>query len=279
MPDLFPYRYRQLTIDLTSTLTDFEYPVQGERIYYEGPSDGPELTIRLQARNNDGIRLRPQGEIIGPFTRLYISGASSVLVPRLIVSSPKEIAVLGRDVNVGNINTLQTIVNPVTVSSITNPVTVASITAAVAAKDFRLDRAQAGALYQRGGFKAASVGNYSYHQIFNPAASGKTVVVLGVEVGCTSGTECQLMQYNTELGTDVGTLYNLLSGGSASSAHYRNTHDGSTIGTNGLNYFYLAANDVKFFDRFDVLGEGEGLLFAPGSSNIRTLFSALIWEF
>jgi hypothetical protein len=203
----------------------------------------------------------------------------SVDIPRLIVSSPAGIVFEGRDVNVGNIDTLQTIVDPVTVASITNPITVASITAAIAAKDFRLDRAQNSAIYERGGFKAASVGNYSYHQIFNPSGSGKTVVVLEITVGLASGSECMLFQYNTELGTDTGTLYNVNSGGAASSAHLRNTHDGSSIGTNQLSYFYLAANDLKTMQRFDVLGEGEGLLFAPGSTNIRSLFAARIWEF
>lgn len=277
MPDIFNYRYRLLDIDLSAVLTDFVYPIQGERIYYEGPSDGPELTVKLQAAQNDGIRLRPQGEIVGPFTRLYVSGPVSGLVPRLIVSSPKEISLTSRDVNVGTINTLSTITNPVPVGNVASLTT---ITNPVISKQFLLDRAQAGTIFERVALVAAVAATYGHVQVWNPVASGKTVVVSQAHIVEDTGSRVfELMQYNTALTTLVGTFFNVANGGSNSTAELRSQTNGAALGTNMLRKFSTPGIGTIMDDRFDVLSPGEGLLIRPTVQNIGLNIAYRIWEF
>lgn len=277
MPDLFRYRYRVLAIDLTSGQTDLEFQVEGQRIYYNGPSDGPELSIRLQERNADQITLRPQGEIVAPFTRIWVTGSASALTPQLIISAPASILVQSRDVNVGTINTLTSITDPVTVQG--SLTTLGTITNPVITKSLDLDRALNARLYERGGSVANVAAVYNHHQIFNPVASGRTVVVRGIEFAQSAAGDFAIYQYNTALATLVGNLYPLDSGATAGVAQLRTSQPGATVGTNLLTRSSAPANTRNYFERFDVLGEGEGLLIVTLQVNLTTYYGFRVYEF
>jgi|CXWL01.1.fsa_nt_gi hypothetical protein len=108
MPELYKYSYRVLSLDLTPGLTDFELPIDAEKIVYASPTDGPEITIRLQSKSNDGIPLRPQGEIVAPFQRVYITAAAVAKTIKLLIGSPFTIQLTGRDISVSGIITAKT---------------------------------------------------------------------------------------------------------------------------------------------------------------------------
>lgn len=106
MPELFKYSYRVFKLDLTPGLTDFEIALDARKVVYASPTDGPELSVKLQAKSNDGIPLRPQGELVAPFQRLYISSAAIARTVFLLIGSPEDIQLTGRDVSIsGSIGT------------------------------------------------------------------------------------------------------------------------------------------------------------------------------
>jgi hypothetical protein len=108
MPELFKYSYRVMPMNLSSGLTNFEIPIDGEKIVYASPTDGPEITIRLQQQSNDAIPLRPQGELVASFQRIYITSSAVAKTIYLLIGSPKDIQLTGRDVSVSGILTART---------------------------------------------------------------------------------------------------------------------------------------------------------------------------
>jgi|CXWL01.1.fsa_nt_gi hypothetical protein len=260
MPELFSYSYRLLNLNQAGTLTNFEYPIEGQKLIYMAPTDGPQLSIKLQAKSNDGIPLRPQGQIVAPFQRLYISGVIGAAFPVLIVASPASLSIESRDVNVNAIATLSTITNP------------------VIAKDFVLDRALAGQIFERGDIRTAGAGTRQHFQIKNPVASGKTVVVLASSL--VGGADIRYVtQYNTDLTTLVGTLYNVQSGGAASVAQFR-TQANATILGNVLSCWRAnVLSTPPLMPRVDVLDPGEGVVFVGDLELVQETFWARVYEF
>lgn len=268
MPQLFNYSYRVAPLNLLAGLTDFEIAIDARKIIYTSPNDGPELSVRLQSKSNDQIKLRPQGIIIAPFNRLYISGPVSVLTPQLIIASPADVSIESRDVNVSNISTLSTITNP------------------VISKSFELDRAVAGQIFERAAFLGANVSNTTLFQIMNPSGSGKTVIVLGLRYQDGSSpamtNRVRIAQSNTPLATLVGTLYNVNSGGAASVAQIRSEQPAAYPAANALEEWAPAVaqdNTDILRPRFDVLDQGEGLLIGYITTNVNAIVSARIYEF
>lgn len=151
MPELYKYSYRVLTLDLTAGLTDFELPIDAEKIVYASPVTGPELSIRLQAKSNDQIPLRPQGEIIAPFQRLYISASATPQTIKLLIGSPADIQLTGRDVTISGF---------------------------VAVRSMIENAMNTGQLFGGGLYLAPLAANFNKIEIRNPAGSNKTVFIL-----------------------------------------------------------------------------------------------------
>ena len=179
MPEQFKYAYRVQALNLVAGLTDFELPLQGEKIVYASPTNGPEITVRLQALSNDGIPLRPQGEIVAPFTRLYISAEAVAKTVYLLVAGPKDIQLTGRDVAISGAIQANIAQGPL---SYLNGL---------------------GQLYERGHYQTVASGGY-YMQLKNPSGSGKTIELLFVELDANVSLAVNYGRLNTDLGTLSG---------------------------------------------------------------------------
>lgn len=269
MPELAIYSYRIIKLDLTAGLTDFELVTDGRKITYATPSDGPEVQIRLQLKANDQIPLRPQGTINAPFQRLYVSASAIAKNIYLLVSSP-DVSLESRDVNVNNIATVGTITSLTTLGTITNP---------VIAKPHPLYLAEQSQLFERGvQMPTGGVGIVNSAQVFNPVASGKTVVVLGANYGTFVAATMEIHQHNTALATLVGTFFNTNNGGANSVAELRTVQQATVPGANTLQAWQPIVN-YQELTRFDILGPGEGLVLGGGGGNTALTMNFRIWEF
>lgn len=129
---------------------------------------------------------------------------------------------------------------------------------------------RAGRCFTRGGNVGGGVGQISEVQLFNPVASGITVIVYRVIVSQAAIDGIQCRTHNTALATLVGNGANLLSGGAVSVAEVRTAlpaaADGALVST-----LHIAA--AAPFERIAVwaweLGAGEGILFANATTNIQ----------
>lgn len=198
------YSYRVFKFDLTAGLSDFEVPIHGQRIDYVSPTDGPELSIRLQRKSNDQLPLRPNGSIEAPFTRVYISASAISKTVFLMVGAPSSVKVTGRDV---------------------------SISGTINAKELR-ERSIENAQYFRK-WRSGSGANLHGQQVFNPVASTKTVYVLGAWVSCfTVLNGLMFGVFNTALATQTANLKNQVSGAADSTAQTREeSYAGSKLDT------------------------------------------------
>ena len=203
----FEYSYRVHKFDLTLGLTDFEVPIHAERIDYVSPTNGPELSIRLQRKSNDALPLRPNGSIEAPFTRIYISAPATATTVFLMIGAPSAVRVTGRDV---------------------------SISGSINAKDLR-ERSIENAQYFRK-WRSGSGATLHGQQVFNPSGSTKTVYVLGAWVSCF-GVLNGLMfgVFNTALATPTANLKNQVSGAADSTAQTREeTYAASKLDTGAV---------------------------------------------
>lgn len=218
MPEIFKYSYRVFKFDLAPGLVDHEVAIDAEKIVYVSPTDGPEIQIRLQLQRNDQLPLRPNGEIRAPFQRFYLSSPAVGRTVFLMVGSPGDIQVAGRDVAIsGSINTL------------------------TAWEDHcRNGRAWIGDFSG-----APSAGQLAKLQLFNPVASGKTVLLFDYRcistIAITTGAEWRT--HNAAIGTNVAAnIRPLLLGGAAPSAQLNRLIDATNPGTQFENFEFLAAN-------------------------------------
>jgi hypothetical protein len=218
MPEVFPYSYRVFKFDLAPGLVDIEVAIDAEKIVYVSPTDGPEVQIRLQLQRNDQLPLRPNGEIRAPFQRFYLSSPAVGRTIFLMVGSPGDIQVAGRDVAIsGSINTLS------------------------AWEDHcRNGRAWIGDVSV-----APSAGQRGKIQLFNPVASGKTVLLFDYRLISTVAitTDAEWRTHNAALGTNQTTKRRpFLIGGPAPSAQVNLLADATNLGTQFENFESLAAN-------------------------------------
>src|SRR6267142_1192683 len=100
----------------------------------------------------------------------------------------------------------------------------------VTATDQWLAYIQAGKAFVLGARLAATAANIGHVQLFNPVASGKTVLARRVIVSCSAVDGLDLNVYNTALTTDAGAGINMLSGGAAGVAHVRTQFNGAELG-------------------------------------------------
>ncbi len=102
--------------------------------------------------------------------------------------------------------------------------------ASVTASEKWLTYIQAGQAFALGLINPGLAGNFSPVQLFNPVASGKTVLVRRVVASVGVTTQMILGIYNTALTTDQGAGLNLLVGGAASVAHVRSVQQVGNVG-------------------------------------------------
>lgn len=127
---------------------------------------------------------------------------------------------------------------------------------------------RAGRAFMRGTHVAAAAGALGEVQLFNPAASGITVIVRRATSGALAADRHQVRQYDTALGTLVGTGFNLLSGGAAAAAVIRTATPAAADGTL-ISEMRLPADALgDILDDWSwELGAGEGVLIVGTTAN------------
>jgi hypothetical protein len=137
-----------------------------------------------------------------------------------------------------------------------------------AATELWLSELRAGRCFARGTNLAASVGNFSEVQLFNPVASGITLAVKAINFGSATAGSINIRSYNTALATLVGTGFNLQSGGTAALGEIRTAtpvaEDGTFIGPIPAGAGAAVPVDLGWFIE---LGAGEGVLCNHGTAN------------
>lgn len=264
-------RYHYSMLNITQTVVDQEIEQTGHNLYYEGPADGPEISVRIGRLDADQILFRPQTGITTkePFTRLWVSATVGAIIPRLFISSPADFLLRSNDVSISTITSLTTL------GTITNPVPLGTLP-----QPWEIERARASALYQSGLQRPASVGNLGHHQIWNPAASGKTVVVLGYAVYSDQNSYWSVALYNAQLTNNHQAFPNANSGAAAASAQHRYQDNAVALETTLLDKFATLANsNMVLRPTFIVLGAGEGLNVICQSGNAINAAHFRIWEF
>jgi hypothetical protein len=101
----------------------------------------------------------------------------------------------------------------------------------VIAQDQWYAQIRAGKAFRFGADLAASVGNYSLVELWNPAASGVTVLAHSVRASNTTGGRVESSLHNAALVTDLGAGRNMLFGGAASVALLRTAQPAAWVGT------------------------------------------------
>lgn len=127
-------------------------------------------------------------------------------------------------------------------------------------------------------FLAASVGNFSHVQLFNPAASGKTLLLRGLVGGSPSATQISINSYNTALTTLFGAGLNGLMGGAAGVAELRTQTNAAELGTTFGRFRVLAGDSRSLSAEWIAeIPEGKGVLLSGGAVNIH-VDASFTWE-
>lgn len=253
MPEEFRYTYRVQSITPSAGLTDVEFPLHGEKIIYAAPTTGPELSIRLQSSHHDAIPLRPEGVIVAPFTRFYVSCGAAATTIYLLVAAPKDIDLINRAPGGGGGSSVRPLEEEAFISQ---------------------------TMYRRSGAVAAVAGQNGHAQVFNPVGSGKTVRVLAVSFTSTgTNMRAHIGHYNTALGTLVGTLQNIDNSLANSAAEVRTTTNAGLLFAPDLHELGNSIN-VRYEEQFlAILSPGYGLCLACDLVNFSFVYSFTIQEF
>ena len=229
MLDQPPYSYRVVKLNLNAGLSDLEFEIQGERVTYLSPVDGPVVEIRLASVNADKIPLRPQGEIIAPFLRLFVTAPVSGVIVYLLISSPASISVTGRDQTVSSDRWFN---------------------------DLRNGRCFAGY-----GPSSPTVGEYSHAQLYNPVGSGVNLLVRSCRFQPTGGSSnARLSRYDTAMATLCSTVKNLLASGGAPRGEIRTSTNIAEIGSSFMTFAAPATAPQEFLDTWThEIPPGKGL--------------------
>ena len=279
--------YKVIVLNLATATTEEVVNIAGGYFQIIDATDTlANIQIKFNENSHDQITLRKGDAVITPFYKTFLSwSAQAGKTITVAISADFDLWRIDRSAQV--ISTIDTITNPVTVSSITNPVTV--ITAAnvpVVSKNWLLDRAINGQMFSYGLSVAASPGNYSYIQVFNPVGSGKTAVVLDCWADCAGvaavANNFILALYNTALATNIGGMPNLQNGAAASSSLLKSDQVaagtlGSPIAHVGLNA--TGSTPTYIPEIYAVLGEGEGFVLSSTTINSHIRARIRIVEF
>lgn len=138
----------------------------------------------------------------------------------------------------------------------------------VTATELWLSEIRAGNAFARGIYLAASVGNLSEIQLFNPVASNKIVIVRSILAASSGLSSIDLRTHNTALGTLVGAGVNLLAGAAAAQGELRTATPAAADGTSFATIRAAAETELYIVpDWFMELGAGEGLIVTSVLAN------------
>lgn len=254
--------YKIFPFNLATARVDEELPQGGFYLQMIDATDTvASIDIRLNERANDVITLKKGDILVAPFYRIFISHTAQAGKTASLAVSPN--FDLWRVLRSGQtINSIDTIVNP------------------VISKPYDLDRALNSQIFER--YTSQAGANTNALQVFNPVGSGKTVVVLALffNGNNVNAMTYRVAQYDVALTTDIGTFFNVNRNAAASAAHLR----GQT-GAGGFSSGDLAATILGVtgpghaMERYDVLGEGEGLVVNNDNAGVVCNIGFRILEF
>lgn len=176
-PADWKYNYDVFSLTFGGATSDLEIEIQGERLrLLTGTVD---ITVKLNYQSERAIPLTKKQDLVGPFTRLYIStaGAGTVTV---MVSMPYTLHMTGTQVDVDEVNNLKRDDSPL----------------------YRTDLLKA---FLGGLQKAAVAGQYAYSEFWNPAASGVTAYIRTVLLSAGGTDWLYLRSHDAAVGVEIGT--------------------------------------------------------------------------
>jgi len=153
--------------------------------------------------------------------------------------------------------------------------------ASVTASEKWLTYIQAGQAFGLASSLGPTAAVISHVQLFNPAASGKVVLVRRCFSSLVTSTDTiNLNLYNVALATDVGAGVNLLNGGAAAVSHVRTANNATQLGTN-FAQLYTAIGQPQAFgpDWLCELTAGQGLVVCGSAVNTWAVASFYWVEF
>jgi len=208
------YSYSVIDLIFAGAVVDQEIELHGQRIQYL--TGTLSLSIRLHSKNNDAIPLLRFQDINGPFEKFYISssGAGSVTI---LVANPGTIHVGGAQVQVAEVTLLKQ------------------------DDSWKYETDQARSFFGSAP-KGASPGNYSYVQMWNPAASGVDVYIEKIELHGSAVNSLCFSSHNAALTTLNTKVSNKIIGGVAPQAELRDQYSAGMIGTRIVDIDYPLAN-------------------------------------
>ena len=147
----------------------------------------------------------------------------------------------------------------------------------VVATERWLDELRAGRAFGYGTRLAAGgAGINSHLQLFNPAASGATILLRTIIAGTTIAGDIHIRAHNTALTTLESAGVNLLAGGAAGQGQVR-SQNAATLGSLLMRIPQPASETVRMLDEWIVeLGPGEGVLVTPNGANLE-VFANYLW--
>lgn len=248
-------KYRVMEIVLAGAVTDQEYEIEGERIYY--PEGSIDLSIKLDSNSEDAIPLRPKQAITCPFKKFYLSSSVAGSVT-LFVSKPWWVNVAGYEVDVDVVREVN--------------------------DDQSLWwRASQGDAFLGGKQRAAVAAQFSFVGLWNPVGSGVNVLLEQIaHSGGAAAFYRALFSMTSNLGGAATSLANKLLGGAAPSCVVYSGTDAVYGGGVGTIIGALPGNananvdSVLPLSRAVVIPPGAGLYMWTGTVNV-DLFCFFEW--
>lgn len=248
-PD-FPYSYRLLTV-LAGTYVKKEVQISGEKIVYASPTTGVELGIRLESSDQDAIPLRPNGEIVAPYSKFFIDG-TVLQTTSLLVAAPAGIQLTGRDVIVsGVVSTIVTL-------------------------DKEDYLAQQGLLWSASAFLNPAA-QFASYQLKNPAGSGKIATLLRASIRSTIALDLQMGAQNTDNSTGNLGVNHKVGSAVAASAFRTGVGAGAQTPSTVSELASLLANTPADYKLSYDLDPGEGWLIATNAAVTAGLLCTMFW--
>ena len=157
--------------------------------------------------------------------------------------------------------------------------TLGSQVTVIATEVWRADIA-AGRGFVGGGGQGAVGGAYSYVQLLNPNASGKTARIRQAIVVVSGADTVYLKSYSTALATDDGAVANLQVGSAAGVCHARHTSDAGVLGTLMATFSFAAAGMLQLGpDWFAEVPANQGIMFMDATVNKSLICSFFLSEY
>ncbi len=128
---------------------------------------------------------------------------------------------------------------------------------------------RAGQAFWGGHHRGQSAAVFSHIQLLNPVASGKSATVYFFTGGATASGLYHVREYDTALTTLVQNGINCQSGGAGGVCEIRTMDNGAALGTlvtiiYAVSNAWLPVGNQWVFE----LGQGQGLVVAPGAVNV-----------